>query len=62
MEKTLGMRILEYRAEHNISAITFAGMARVTPQTIYNIENNTQSPSKLTRLKVEKVLNEKKGD
>ena len=60
--KTLAERILEYRAEHNISAITFAGMAHVTPQTIYNIENNTQSPSKLTRLKVEKVLNEKKGE
>ena len=62
MEKTLGMRILEYRAEHNISAITFAGMAHVTPQTIYSIENNTQSPSKLTRCKIEKILNEKKGE
>lgn len=58
MEKTLGMKILEYRAKHNISAATFAGLCRVTPQTIYSIENNTQHPSKLTRMKIEKVLKE----
>lgn len=58
MEKTLGMRILEYRAKYNISAATFAGLCKVTPQTIYSIENNTQRPSKLTRMKIEKVLKE----
>lgn len=56
--KTLAERILEYRAKYNISAATFAGLCKVTPQTIYSIENGVQTPSKITRLKIENVLKE----
>ena len=56
--KTLAERILEYRAKHDISAKEFATMCKLSLQTIYSIENNTQHPSKLTRMKIEKVLKE----
>ena len=56
--KTLAERILEYRAKHNISAREFAKMCKLSLQTIYSIENGVQTPSKITRLKIEKVLKE----
>ena len=54
--KTLAERILEYRAKHNISAREFAKMCKLSLQTIYSIENGVQTPSKITRLKIENVL------
>lgn len=59
MAQNLANRILDYRARHNISAKTFAKMCKVSMQTIYSIENNLQQPSKITRLKIENVLNKK---
>ena len=56
--KTLAERILEYRAKHNISAREFAKMCKLSLQTIYSIENGVQTPSKITRLKIENVLKE----
>lgn len=56
--KMLSERILDFRAKKNISAKTFAEMCHLTAQTIYNIENNLQNPSKITKLKIEKVLKE----
>ena len=55
--KTLAERILEYRAKHNISAREFAKKCKLSLQTIYSIENGVQTPSKITRLKIENVLN-----
>lgn len=54
--KTLAERILEYRAKHNISAKEFAEKCKLSLQTIYSIENGVQTPSKITRLKIENVL------
>ena len=56
--KTLAERILEYRAKHNISAREFAKMCKLSLQTIYSIENGVQTPSKITRSKIENVLKE----
>lgn len=56
--KTLAERILEYRAKHDMSAKEFAMKCKLSLQTIYSIENGLQTPSKITKLKIEKVLKE----
>lgn len=56
----LANEIIAYRAKHNIGAVKFAELCRVTPQTMYSIENCTQSPSKLTLAKITEVLNSDK--
>lgn len=55
-DTTFAEKILEYRARHNISAREFAKMCKLSLQTIYSIENGIQTPSKITRLKIEHVL------
>lgn len=54
----LAKRILAYRAKHNISAREFAKMCKLSLQTVYSIENGIQTPSKITRLKIEHVFSE----
>lgn len=58
MQDNLGKRMLEYRARHDISAKEFAMKCKLSLQTIYSIENGLQTPSKITRLKIENVLKE----
>ena len=48
----LRAKMLEYRARHNISQLKFAKMCKLTPQTVCNIENGLQEPSKLTKQKI----------
>ena len=45
-------KILDYRAKHNLSQQKFADLCNVTLQTVCNVENGVQSPSKLTRKKI----------
>jgi DNA-binding XRE family transcriptional regulator len=45
-------KMLDYRARHNISQYKFAELCKLTPQTICNIENGVQKPSKLTKQKI----------
>lgn len=45
-------KILDYRAKHNISQVKFAELCKLTVQTVCNIENGVQSPSKLTKKKI----------
>ena len=52
-------RIYAYRVDNDISVKEFARKCRVTAQTIYMLLRGAQRPSKITRLKIEKVLNEK---
>ena len=52
-------RIYAYRVDNDISVKEFAERCRVTAQTIYMLLRGVQRPSKITRLKIEKVLNEK---
>jgi DNA-binding XRE family transcriptional regulator len=45
-------KMLDYRAKHNISQVRFAELCKVSPQTICNVENGVQAPSKLTKRKI----------
>lgn len=51
-DKELMAKMLDYRAKNNMSQYKLAELCKLTPQTICNIENGTQSPSKLTRQKI----------
>lgn len=52
--KELGSKILQYRAEHNLSQKEFADKCNITVQTACNIENGIYNPSKIT---LKKILN-----
>lgn len=52
-------RIYAYRVDNDMSVKEFAERCHVTAQTIYMLLRGAQRPSKMTRLKIEKVLNEK---
>lgn len=52
-------RIYAYRVDNDMSVKEFAERCHVTAQTIYMLLRGVQRPSKITRLKIEKVLNEK---
>lgn len=51
-DKELIEKMLDYRARHNISQVKFAELCNVSQQTICNVENGVQAPSKLTRMKI----------
>lgn len=53
-------KILNFRAMHNLSQLEMAKLCKVTVQTICNIENGVQNPSKLTAQKILNVV--KKSD
>lgn len=53
-------QILIYRAKYNLSQGKFANLCKLTSQTICNIENGTQEPSKLTRQKILNIIKEEK--
>lgn len=48
----LRQKMLDYRAKHNISQQRFAELCKLTTQTVCNIENGIQEPSKLTKQKI----------
>ena len=52
-------KILDYRAKHNISQVKFAELCKLTVQTVCNIENGVQSPSKLTKKKILNLIEQK---
>ena len=58
MQEDLIKRIVKYRAKHKLSQTDFAKLAGVSTQTINSIENNTQSPTKVTVAKIEIILDE----
>ncbi len=53
---SLGEQILRWRAEHDCSQRKLAELTGLAPQTIYAIENDLQSPSKTTIIKLRNVL------
>lgn len=55
----LRSKMLDYRARHDISQTKLAELCKVTPQTICNIENGVQEPSKLTKQKILNIIEEK---
>lgn len=58
MAKTLGERMVIYRAEHDLSQQELADKCKVSKQTIFSIESEQQTPSRLTRAKIELVIGE----
>lgn len=57
-EQELIDEIYNYRVRYNMSVEKFAKKCNVTAQTIYMLLRGVQRPSKMTRLKIEKVLRE----
>lgn len=57
-EQELIDEIYNYRVRYNMSVEKFAKECKVTAQTIYMLLRGVQRPSKMTRLKIEKVLRE----
>lgn len=55
----LRAKMLDYRARHDVSQVRLAELCKVTPQTICNIENGVQEPSKLTKQKILNIIEEK---
>lgn len=53
---TLAKRMVLYRAKERISQTELAHRCGLTLQTINSIENETQSPSKVTVAKIELVI------
>lgn len=49
-------KILNFRAMHNLSQLEMAKLCKLTVQTICNIENGVQNPSKLTAQKILNVV------
>lgn len=58
---TLGEQILTWRAEHDCSQRKLAEITGLAPQTIYAIENNLQTPSKTTQIKIRNVIEREKN-
>lgn len=56
MDKELVNKMLVYRAKNNMSQYKFADICKVSVQTICNIENGIQNPSKLTKQKILNVI------
>lgn len=53
-------RMLEYRAKNSISQKELANRVGVTLQTINAVEAGTQTPSALTRAKIELIIGKEK--
>lgn len=53
---TLAEKMIQYRAQHNISQGELARRCNISVQTVNNIENGLQSPSKLTIAKITLVI------
>ena len=52
----LSKKILNYRAKYNLSQLEMAKLCNLTVQTICNIENGVQNPSKLTKQKILRII------
>lgn len=55
-EMTLAEKIIACRGKYNITQVELANMCKVSPATIINIENQKIKGGKLTRAKIETVL------
>jgi len=59
---SLGERILEYRARHNLSQEEFANLVQVNVMTINAIENNKRKPLRKTAKKIEMIIKESENN
>lgn len=58
---TLSERMIEYRAKERINQSELARRCGVSTQTICNVENEIQDPSRVTIAKIEIVVGKDKG-
>ena len=56
--RELSNKIIDYRAKNNISQLDFAKLCKISQQTVCNIENCKQKPSKITLTKIIKIIGE----
>ena len=54
--RSIGDRMIEYRARERINQQEMADRCGVSKQTVYSIENGIQEPSKITTAKIELVI------
>lgn len=54
--RSIGDRMIEYRARERINQQEMADRCGVSKQTVYSIENGIQKPSKITTAKIELVI------
>lgn len=59
---TLAERMVLYRAKEGISQGELAKRCGLSTQTVNSIENDTQSPSKVTVVKIELVIGNENKD
>ena len=59
-ENELGKKIVCYRAKYNLSQTEMAKLCKLTLQTIWNIENGVQTPTRLTKQKILNVISKGK--
>lgn len=53
---TLAERMVEYRAKERISQTELARRCGLSLQTVHSIETESQTPTKLTKAKIEIVI------
>lgn len=53
----LADKIIAYRAKHNMSMKRFAEICNVSYLTIWNIEHDKTTPTRLSEAKINQVLN-----
>lgn len=58
---TIAERMIEYRAKERINQQELADRCGVSKQTIYSIENDLQTPSRVTQAKIELVIGKEQG-
>ena len=49
-------KVLEFRAKHNMSMEQFAKLSNLTSQTVWGIETGIQTPSRLTKAKIDLAI------
>lgn len=55
-EKDYCRKIIEFRAKHGMSMDKFAKLAGITSQTVWGIETGIQTPSRLTKVKIDLAI------
>ena len=62
MKLTLAERMIQYRARERINQRELADRCGLSLQTINSVENETQTPSKMTVAKIELVIGQERFD
>ena len=55
---TLGEKMIRYRAKHRMTQEEFSKLAGISIQTISYIEREKQAPSRITKAKIEMIIEE----